>query len=80
VQTIQSSELYTDHGQYAVMTRTNVLDYAKLARIADNLCHNAESLLFSANAPTVDDCRIAGRLLGLAYRLVPLRIGIKVDH
>ena len=80
MQTLQSNEHYTDKGHYAVMTRTTVLKYAKLARIADHLCRNAEELVLSANPPTIDNCRIAGTMLGWAYNLVPLRIGTGFDY
>ena len=50
---IQRTELYTDRGQYVVMTRTTVLDNAKLARIAGHLGRDAEDLVFSANAPII---------------------------
>jgi hypothetical protein len=78
--TIQRSEHYTDRGLYAVMTRTTVLKGAKLARVADHLCRNAEDLALSTNSPTIDNCNIAATMLGWAYNLAPLRIGTKVDH
>jgi hypothetical protein len=78
--TIQRSELYTDKGHYAVMTRTTVLKYAKLARIADHLCRNADKLASSTNPPTIDNCRIAGAMLGWAHNLTPLRIGTRFDY
>ena len=80
MQTIQSSELYTDKGQYAVMTRTKVLEYAQLARIAGHLCRNAEDLVFSTNPPSIDNSRIAGTMLGWAYNVAPLRIGTRFDY
>jgi hypothetical protein len=80
MQTIQGNEYYTDKGHYAVMTRTTVLKYAKLARIADHLCRNAEELVFTTNPPTIDNCRIAGSMLGWAYSLVPLRIVTRFDY
>ncbi len=80
MKTLLGNELYTDKGHYAVMTLTTVLNYAKLARIADHLCRNAEELVLSENPPTIDDCRIAGTMFGWAYNLVPLRIGTKFDY
>jgi len=77
---IERSELYTDKGQYAVFTRTEVLDYAKLASIAGHLRRNAEDLVFSTNPPTIDNCRIAGEMLGWALNLAPERIGAKFDY
>jgi len=79
MQTIQSSEHYTDKGHYAVMTRTTVLKDAQLARIADNLRRNAEDLVFSTNPSTIDSCRIAGTMLGWAFSLDPVRIGTGFD-
>jgi hypothetical protein len=80
MRTIQPAEHYTDQGDFAVMTRTSVRKHAPLVRIADRLCRNAEDLLFSTDQPTIDDCRIAGMMLGLAYKLVPLRIEAGVDY
>jgi hypothetical protein len=80
MQTTQSNELYTDQGHYAVMTRTRVLKYAQLARIADHLCRNAEDLVSTTNPPSIDNCRIAGTMLGWAYNLAPLRIETKFDY
>ena len=80
MQSLQCSEHYTDKGQYAVMTRTRILNHAQLTRIADHLCRNAEELLFSTDQPTIDDCRTAGMILGLAYNLVPMRIGTTFDY
>ena len=80
MQTLQSNEHYTDKGHYAVMTRTTVLKYAKLARIADHLCRNAEELVLSGNPPTIDNCRIAGTMLRWAHNLVPLRIETRFDY
>ena len=80
MQTLHSNEHYTDKGDYAVMTRTTVLTYAKLARIAGHLCRNAEDLVLSTDPPTLDNCRIAGRMLGWAYNLVPVRIGARFDY
>jgi hypothetical protein len=78
--TIQRGEPYTEEGHYAVMARTSVRKYAQLVRIADHLCRNAEELLFSTDQPTVDNCRIAGMMLGLAYNLVPLRVVAEFDY
>jgi hypothetical protein len=68
-QTLQRSELYTDRGHYAVMTRTTVVKSAQLTRIADHLRGNAEDLASSSNPPAVHDCRIAGTMLGWALNL-----------
>jgi hypothetical protein len=62
------------------MTRTRVLKYAQLARIADHLCRNAEDLVSTTNPPSIDNCRIAGTMLGWAYNLAPLRIETKFDY
>ena len=79
--TIQlSSEHYTDKGEYAVVTRTRVLSYEKLFRIADCLRSNAEELVSSSNPPTIENCRIAGAMLGLACTLVPVRIAVKFEY
>jgi hypothetical protein len=78
--TIQRSEHYTDKGLYAVMTRMTVLQEAKLARIADHLCRNAKELVASTNPPHIDNCRIAGMMLGWAHNLAPLRIGTRFDY
>jgi hypothetical protein len=81
MQSIQySTEQYTDRGHYAVMTRTAVIKYAQLSRIADHLCRNAEDLVSSSNPPAIDDCRIAGAMLGFAFSLAPLRFGPKFDY
>ncbi|MGO9337291.1 MAG: hypothetical protein ACLPY1_07280 [Terracidiphilus sp.] len=80
MRTIQPAEHYTDRGDFAVMTLTSVRKYAQLARIADHLCRNAEQLLFSTDQPTIDNCRIAGMMLGLAYNLVPPRIAAGFDY
>jgi len=80
MQNIQRSEHYTEKQHFAVMTRTKVVKYAQLARIADHLCRNAEGLATSTNPPTIDNCRIAGMMLGWAYRLAPLRIGTGFDY
>jgi hypothetical protein len=80
MQTLHCSEHYTDKGQYAVVTRTRILNYSQLTRIADHLCRNAEDLAFSTNPPTLDNCRIAGSMLGWAFNLAPMRIGTKFDY
>ncbi len=79
MRTIQRSEFYTDKGQYAVMTRVKVFDSAHLARIADHLRCNAEGLVFSTNPPAIDNCRIAGAVLGWAFSLAPVRIEAKTQ-
>ena len=76
----QRSECYTDKGGYAVMTRTTVVKYAQLARIADRLRSNAEDLASSTNPPTLENCRIAGAMVGWAFSLVPLRIQANFDY
>jgi hypothetical protein len=80
MQDIQSSEHYTDKGLYSVMTRTKVVSYAQLNRIAGHLCRNAEDLAASTDPPCVDNCRIAGAMLGWAYNLAPLRIASRFDY
>jgi hypothetical protein len=62
------------------MTRTSVRKYSQRVKIADHLCRNAEELLFSSDQPTIDNCRIAGMMLGLAYNLVPLRPEAGLDY
>ena len=79
MRTTQSNEQYTDKGDYAVMTRTRVLKYAQLARIANHLLRNAEDLVASIDFPTPENCRIAGGMVGWAYNLAPLRVGTKFD-
>jgi hypothetical protein len=76
----QLSENYTDKRGFAVMTRTKVAKYAQLVRIADHLCRNADDIIASSDSPSVDDCRIAGMMLGWAYSLVPLRIRTGFDY
>ena len=76
----QLSENYTDKRGFAVMTRTKVVKYAQLVRIADHLCRNADDIIASSDSPSVDDCRIAGMMLGWAYSLVPLRIRTGFDY
>jgi hypothetical protein len=80
MQTLQRSEHYTDKGCYAVMTRTAVLKDAQLARIADHLRRNAEDLADSSNLPTIDDCRIAGAMLGWAFTIAPICIVVKFNY
>ena len=77
VQLIDNSEQYTDKGGFAAMTRMTVV---KLDSIAAHRCRNAEELVSSANPSTIDDCRIAGTMVGWAYSLAPLRIGTKFDY
>ena len=73
------SESYSDNGEYSVMTRTRVLSYDQLFRIADCLRSNAEDLVSSSNPPTLENCRIAGAMLGWACNLVPVRIAVRFD-
>ena len=80
MKTLQRNEHYTDKGHYAVMTRTAVIKYAQLVRIADHLCRNAEDLAASTNPPCADNCRIAGAMVGWAYNLAPLRIEAGFDY
>ena len=80
MQSIHHTEQYTDRGQFAVMTRTSVLKDAQLARIADHLRRNAEDLADSSNHPTIDDCRIAGAMLGWATTIEPVRIVVKFEY
>lgn len=77
---IQISEHYTDKGEFAVMTRTSVLKYSQLARIAGHLCRSAEELVFSTNPPTNDNLSIAGTMMSWAYSLVPLHIATRIDY
>ena len=76
---LQHTEHYTDKGHYAVMTRTGVIKYAQLVRIADNLRRNAEDLASSTDVPTFENCRIAGAMVTWAFNLAPLRIAEKFD-
>jgi len=78
--TLQRSEHYTDKGRYAVMTRTAVLNYAQLTRIADQLRSNADDLVSSTNPPTPQNCQIAGAMLGWAFSISPIRILLKFDY
>ena len=79
--TIQlSSECYTDKGEYAVLTRTTLLSDLQLFRIADRLRSNAEELATSSNPPIIENCRIAGEMLGLACTLVPVRVAVKFEY
>lgn len=80
MQSIHQSEQYTDRGHFAVMTRTAVLKDAELARIADHLRRNAEDLADSLSCPTIDDCRVAGAMLGWAFTIAPIRIVVKFDY
>ena len=76
---LKRSEHYTDRGHYAVMTRTTVVNNAQLARITDHFRRNREDLKFSKNPPAVDNCRIAGVMLGWTFNLPPVRLGAKID-
>lgn len=80
MQSIHQSEQYTDRGHFALMTRMTILKDAQLARIADHLRRNAEDLAGSANHPTIDDCRIAGAMLGWASTIAPIRIVVRFDY
>jgi len=78
--TLQRSEHYTDKGSHAVMTRMAIVTHAQLRRIADQLRSNAEDLAFSTHPPTLENCRIAGAMVGWAFTLVPLCIEAKFDY
>jgi hypothetical protein len=80
MQSLEHSEHYTDKGQYVVVTRTKVLSHSQLTSIANHLCGNAEDLAFSTNPPMLDNCRIAGAMLGWALKLTPIRIGTRFDY
>jgi hypothetical protein len=80
MQTIHPSEHYTDKGDFAVTTRTTVVKYARLASIAGHLRRNAEDLVSSTDPVNVDNCRIAGTMVGWACSLVPLRLGTGFDY
>lgn len=80
MQTLQRSEYYTDKGCYAVMTRTAVVNYAQMTRIADQLRSNADDLASSTNPPTPQNCRIAGAMVGWAFNLAPLHILSSFDY
>jgi hypothetical protein len=77
---LHSSEHYSDKGPHAVLTRTRVLSLEQFFRIADPLRGNAEDLGSSSNPPTVENCRIAGALVGWACELGPMRISVKFDY
>ena len=80
MQTYQRSEHYSDMEHGSVMTRTTVLNYAQLARIAGHLRRNAEDSVFSTNPFSVDNCRIAATMLSWAFNLVPTRIVTEFDY
>ena len=80
MQSIHSSELYTDLGHYAVMTRTTVLKDAQLARIAGHLRRNADDLALSSNPPTFENCRIAGAMVTWAFNIAPMCIDSGSDY
>jgi hypothetical protein len=80
MQTHQRNERYTDKQDYAVMTRTTVIDYARLVRIADQLRRNAEDVFYSSNPPTFENSRIAGAMVSWAFNLAPLRIEARFDY
>lgn len=79
MQSIHQTEQYTDRGHFAVMTRTAIKD-VQLARIADHLRRNAEDLADPSNSPTIEDCRIAGAMLGWAFTIAPIRIVVRFDY
>ena len=80
MQTLHRNEHYSDRGHGAVMARTAVLKEAQLARIADHLRRNAEDLADSTNPPTIDECRIAGAMLGWAFAIAPIRMMVEFDY
>lgn len=67
-------EHFTDRQYIAATAQTNTPNYGLMIRIAAHLSSNAEELLFLSDQPTIDNCRIAGMMLGLAYHLLPLGI------
>ena len=80
MQTLPRIEHYTDKGCYAVMTRTAVVNYAQLTRVADQLRRDSDDLASSTNPPTLENCRIAGAMVGWAFNLVPRRIQTGFDY
>ena len=80
MRTFNCTEHYADKGCYAVMTRTAVVKYTQLTRIADQLRRNAEDLASSTNPPTLENCRIAGAMVGWAFKLVSLRMPTGFDY
>jgi hypothetical protein len=80
MQNLQRTEHCTDKGCYAVMTRTAVVKYAQLTRIADQLRRNADDLVSSTNPPTLESCRIAGAMVSWAFKLVSLRMPTGFDY
>ena len=80
MRTFHCTEHYADKGCYAVMTRTAVVKYTQLTRIADQLRRNAEDLASSTNPPTLENCRIAGAMVGWAFKLVSLRMPTGFDY
>jgi hypothetical protein len=74
-----SSERYTDRIEYAATTRTRVLSYGQLFRIADRLRSNAEELVSSSSQPTLVNCQIAGVMLRLACALLPPHIAAEFN-
>jgi hypothetical protein len=79
MQTLERNEHYTDKGNYAVMTRTSVIKYAQLARIADHICRNTEDLAAASDRDCGDSYSIDGTMLGGTYELVPLRVQASFD-
>jgi protein involved in ribonucleotide reduction len=77
MQTPERNELYTDKGNYAVMTRTSVITYAQ---IAGQLCRNIEHLAASGNPDCGDRYCIAGTMLGWTYNPAPLCIDAALDY
>lgn len=77
---LQYSEHYTDKGPHAVVTRTRIVNVDELTVIAAHRRRTAEDLEFSANPSTLDNCRIAGAMLGWALNLAPTRIGTKFGY
>ena len=79
MQTIECTERYTSKGQYAVMTRTRILNHKQLTGIAEHFCCNADDLAVSSNSSVPENCSISGAVLGWTHKLAPIRIGTTFD-
>lgn len=79
MQSTQSNEYYTDKGNYAVMTRTTVVNHGQLAEIAVRFCRRREVLARSSDTSAIDNCEIAETMLGWTYDLPPVRIETEAD-
>jgi hypothetical protein len=80
MQNTQLIEHFTDKQHIAAMVQTKTVNYRLMIRIANHLCRNAEELLFLRDQPTINNCRMAGMMLGLAYHLLPLDIEPWLDN